>query len=155
MSYTTITETCVAFKIEEKMILDLANKAIKEQNLILLNKMFGYNKPEEIDFNDFDCYQLMYDLREKNENIKKIDFEDGVVRFYPYNEKGHADLWDGSYYNEDVVYYLPIPYNERLFEPKFKSWEEIIETVRIELPWIPEDYDISSKIILMDSVVYC
>lgn len=152
---SSFVENCIAFKIEPKMVIELVKKALIEQNDKLLKQMFV----ELANFEEDDLYlyqyEIMYGIREKNEEIRKLDFEDASIEFYPYCQNGHADLWDNSHLKEDEIHYLPIPYNERLFEPKFKSWEEIESYVRQIIPWIPNDYNIKEHIVLLQATVYC
>lgn len=152
---SSIIESCVAFKIESKMVIDLVKKAIINQNDTLLNSMFvNFPKPETLEDIEAYEYDIMYGIREKNQEIRHLDYEYAKINYYPYGSSGSVDFWEPSGQNVDEITYLPIPCNENLFVPKFSSWEEIINFVKKNIPWLPENYQISHHIILLNAVVY-
>lgn len=152
---SSIIESCVAFKIDHQMVLDLVKQAIIDKNDELLSKMFvDFQKPETLeDICDYE-YDIMYGIREKNEEIRNLDYECAEINYFPYNSSGAIDFWEPSGQNATEITYLPIPYSEGLFTPKFSSWKEVIEIVRKNIPWLPSDYDISKHIVLLNATVY-
>lgn len=120
-----------------------------------LDKYLTYASIEDFleSFEDWGASNELFEAIRDYTSVSKLFSDEDSAVMYKIYEDGSIRWFDSDTLEYDIYFYS-VPYNQpddfNVFRPLFNSLAEIIEKVRKELSFIPEDYDIKKNIVWMD-----